>query len=1290
MLEPRTDDDGKLIDDENTTLKGLVDDFGDLLKPEKKCFTFRSRKEKPYYQYLNLLGKYKKKYEVGKVDNNLKDILNINFTLSENAIISRMDKKNWRIIDGDIVYKIEHDTVREELTICQYRDIYEKLNEAFKDKKLHEQGLKALDPDELYGFIKEKLNFLQANRFYDRREMKEPYYFKPSAKMVPLSPDVPKIDFHQMLATLGDHPLLMRKLGLVLDLTIPIPDNSFSSIRLTPPSSKDSVPWTNCIFQNDRFVAQPKTGSKIKNKMLNLEGVNDDLDDDNAAYNLVQVDPDGSALKLVNFAGNMSRQIKRRYFFNFPVEVSKQIIENCDIKIKDLKGYIGEIHEDFIISDNAKISKIAANKWMVTDGDKVYEIEYTGKKLIVYKKMNRVAYDTPDDAGTPSLRSSGIGLTKRGRAFTLSKHFIATYKKNDDLGKNIPVKLYADDLVRGYRVDILYDKDGEWRSLCKREGIYIFPESDVETITVDDDEGYDDEGYVKGASTTSKDAEDSDLYFHETMFRWEGWSLCAQRPGKTIVPETSEEEAYLFNWDDVPGNNDEFKKFLENYLNARWAKNANIQKVGDLITVADTWNSLTLKLNNGTVTLTKDDGTEYPYIVKEENGKRNIYTTIVKQDEKVKVPHNKAETEFKLESVFKAKPNTLPRLRFGHTYRMRARVVDITGNSKPLNPGDSSLESASDPLSYARFEPVIPPTLVPRTIVSEGESVEKMVIRSNFDKTAKEYVESNDVKDALKDEDHTYDVSNERHIVPPKTSQLMAETHKMFDEYFAPDKYEEGYNIALKEEGTLRDTEIVDTNDGIKKLIDHPEDIEVIRPYLFSIIDDINNIVGQLNSGQVSQKLKEEFQENNTDLSDGVEVGKISDNEWMIDGYLIKKEESKLNIYTEQGQYIIHKEDQLLLPYLPDPIARGTAFRNLPGVISGSELKLEKIIKASLGLNVLKVPFDPNFNLKWPEAKPFRIRIEEGKNSPKWDSGNLVLTVYLPKAEVAKVRYSCYMNEEDLQLMGIWKKWLKNPSNNLETYAQSGTHWMLTPFRELVLVHAVQQPLCEPTISDHPKLKANKNNIGDTFAIIEGQFRLSVKSTGKLDLLANWIEPVDDLDKDEPKTIDVNAHAFELKIDESFSDNLELPLRPCDIHRHEFGDTKYRYVKYYLQGTTRFREYFHPVITQLSDEVSDEDKHYLFDWDKVPGDDSQQIIEFLKDNPKIEWVKEPVISKSDDKTITVEENGKSLTLIKEENTLIIKSDGKEYIYVLKKENDKLYISKDKITRRGPIYEVDVL
>ena len=38
-------------------------------------------------------------------------------------------------------------------------------------------------------------------------------------------------------------------------------------------------------------------------------------------------------------------------------------------------------------------------------------------------------------------------------------------------------------------------------------------------------------------------------------------------------------------------------------------------------------------------------------------------------------------TPFRIESNFTAKPGSLPRLRFGRSYRLRARVADLAGNS---------------------------------------------------------------------------------------------------------------------------------------------------------------------------------------------------------------------------------------------------------------------------------------------------------------------------------------------------------------------------------------------------------------------------------------------------------------------------------------------------------------------------------------------------------------------------------------------------------------------------------
>jgi len=1241
LLAPRRDDDGKIIDDPDSTLESLIDDLGDLLKPEKKTLCTITEA----YKYFREVLFHENTNQV------LKTLLPyIQQCLSAKGLPFSYDKARilkpehdlWVITDGENAYYVE-DT-GEALNIFQYTNIYSKI-----DKEL--EAAKVLDPDKLYGYSKEKIDFLQANRFYDREEISNPYYFRPNAMMTRPSPKIPKIDFHQMLATLGDHPLLMRKLALVLELLIPVPEKPFTAIRISPiwnvedPPSGFHLdlpnPWTKCILNSHNFLAMPKPGSKLQGRMLNLKGASDEHNGSNTVYNLVQVDPDGASLQMINSTSTLSRQMKRKYLYTLPKDLSNDVITECRLILSQFNSIIKDIKldpDDFSISGEATITKIAPNKWVLIDKGKTYELEYTGKETMhIYEKMD-VAYDMPDDAGLPSLRSAGIALTKSRRAFDLNKHFVASFNINQDFDSSNPVVLYADDLVRGYRVDILNTNtnDPEWRSLCRRVGTYTFPGTGVDKIDVGEDD--DDEGYVKGGSTSSSDAQDSDLYLHETVFRWNGWSLCAQRPGRTIITESSKEQIYLFNWNDPPSDNTELTHFLEENLNARWARNAQIVKPDlNTIIISDPEHSITLKLEgDGTVSLTTDTGEVYTYISKAENADVNIYTIIEKQEEKPGLVKNEAVTEFKLEPVFNATPGSLPKLRFGHTYRLRARIVDLAGNSQSWKSTDGSL--ASETISYVRYEPLLPPTLVPRTPFTEGEAVERLVIRSNFDVTASQYVESEEVTSALQGETHSYQEGNERHVVPPKTSQLTAETHGEFDEFFGSGKnYVKGYNIALKEEGTLFDTEIVNTATGEKELIPDHELVEIIKP----------PATGTPEEGP-------------------------------------------------PGQYVIHGEEELRLPYLPDPLSRGTSLSDLPGLSSSATSGIVKIIDPTLGLNLLKIPFD----LEWPDSKPFRIRIEERpgqmtgtsceetfqhiEDPPKWDQVNRILTVYLAKAQEVKVRYSCYFNHDDLSKMGIWK-WLNNSSlkHILTKYALAGSHWMFTPYRELVLVHAVQQPLCEPTIQ---LLKSIKSHIGDTYTSVEGAIHLSSQSTDKLDLLANWIEPVDDLAEEEPGTIDVNAHAFELKISATDNNIIDLPVKPCDDHLHEFGDTKYRHVKYYFVGTTRFREYFHTKLT--------EPETCCFDWDKIPGEDNQKIVDFLNKNRQLDFTLAATIIKSvDGQTVTVEEAGTaiSLTLNEDRNAIRVDDNGKEYLYTLVADgNTELCLYTDRITRRSAVYETEVL
>ena len=73
---------------------------------------------------------------------------------------------------------------------------------------------------------------------------------------------------------------------------------------------------------------------------------------------------------------------------------------------------------------------------------------------------------------------------------------------------------------------------------------------------------------------------------------------------------------------------------------------------------------------------------------------------------------NPANGNIPLQVDYAAAPGTLPTLRFGHTYRFRARAVDLAGNSVPFTKS-GPFTWATPEVTYRRFEPVPSPVLVP-------------------------------------------------------------------------------------------------------------------------------------------------------------------------------------------------------------------------------------------------------------------------------------------------------------------------------------------------------------------------------------------------------------------------------------------------------------------------------------------------------------------------------------------------------------------------------------------------
>src|SRR5690606_5406844 len=96
----------------------------------------------------------------------------------------------------------------------------------------------------------------------------------------------------------------------------------------------------------------------------------------------------------------------------------------------------------------------------------------------------------------------------------------------------------------------------------------------------------------------------------------------------------------------------------------------------------------------------------------------------------------------------------------------------------------------------------------------------------------------------------------------------------------------------------------------------------------------------------------------------------------------------------------------------------------------------------------------------------------------------------------------------------------------LEQRALNGQHWMLTPWREIELVHAVQKPLTSPDMQVVVVRQSNQ-----TWAVPVLTAPVSLKSTERVDLLASWHEPAanpDNSPRDNPR----HDHAFSVKISE--------------------------------------------------------------------------------------------------------------------------------------------------------------
>jgi len=760
-------------------------------------------------------------------------------------------------------------------------------------------------------------------------------------------------DFHQRVSLLGDYPMLLRKLGLVVDLLVAfdpaIPTTPDATVKIratwTPTLSETTSTSvrTHYLLEDEKYCARPKDENTATGQISNgLVRVNAP-----SRYQISQVDVAGSAIKIRNAATNIivANDPARRPQLE-PTENGLPALQTDGIAVIQ-----PNIVEDFKLSF----------KWA------------KGLYAHVWSEQRKTDPTLPALTPDPEAPTSD--------------------------------EVWAENLVRGYRVDVFDVEENQWFSLHQRDERYDFLNllpNPTGTLIASDQEGF-----VQPNLTKQPD-QPKELRAHETIFSWQGWSLSAPRPNRAIIV---------------------------------------------------------------------DDQSQTP-----------------------PVDHLDSEPLYGLKTWLRVHEGTLPRLRYGRRYRLRARIVDLAGNSV-FEPDDAKFQTlpaeTTDVISYGRFEVLSPPTLMLREKVSDGESVERMVIRSEYNSSQTEIEKQ----------------SNERHVVPPKSSAASAEQHAKFD------GTPEGPNVVLgdsatkdlasREAGTLTHTLNLTTN-------------------TLEILAGAEEIVLKDDAGQ------------------------------------------------ETARYWIQKSEQFPVSFLPDPFARGALFLALPG------MGADEIIEP--GANIVnKLPFDGTF----PNALPFRIRIvgipdKQTPAKPKWENalGERVLVVEVPQAGTYFVQYSSYMSPDDATQMGVFD-WIQkfNAPNLAQIIANTkkGQHWMFMPYRTLVLVHGVKQPLAIPKITalTSDKLKPTKTSaVGETSAILQGKFALDARSTGKIAMRADWRDPFDDVTKptfDEAK--DVIAFSGQVGDVQILKTNDDAPKFTLT---HSIGDTKFHRILYTPTATTRFREYFPP------------------------------------------------------------------------------------------------------------------
>jgi len=830
---------------------------------------------------------------------------------------------------------------------------------------------------------------------------------------------------------------------------------------------------------------------------------------------------------------------------------------------------------------------LGEDDWVVLDTDP----DASGLKLDQHTRNLPAHYASaangdPATSAPGTLRSTGFALARRDRADQLR----ARVQEAEQLAADDGRDLLLDDLVRGIRVEVWDDRTRAWHSLHRRRVDVTAAPGGAAVLTDAEDVGF----LQLSALNAGPGGPAAGYYLHEVVAGWDGWSLSAPRPGRVVVhveppgPDGSTETvadappdepldgahvvsrvepgtlprlrygmSYSFRvlavdlagnsvpqvpphlrlpWrppapEEVDAARTHLGRLRESYLRRDGGGLAAALRESVLQRAARRQGAL----QEQQARADQRPGPGEPLPTELRSAHPLVDSTLATLlTQAAGAGPGVAAAQRRLDEVTEASAVLAART----PWRVRPQLAVDPGlfaelarqDDLRLPPGFPALArpTVTAPRPYLRWEPVPPPAVVPRRELGTGEQPAHLVVRSGLPAGA------------------VGPGSTERHLAPPKATQLEAEAAGRFDTAIGTGDAAEirrQYAIAVAERGTLLDQRVPS--------LDDPRATEE-QPGI-ALVDRPGADTGSAHRATLDQITADR----------GRPIG--------------------------EGQYVVHDVDALRLPYLPDPYAAGVT-------LTFTEAGAPHALAEPRVLQSVSIPYPGS----WPSLQPLRLVVEAGEALDARVEDHEV-RVTLPPGEQVRVVVSSTLRTTDLDRFGLWRSHLASvadpadgftpdevvASASLMRAAASGWTWWLTPSTDIRLVHAVPTPVRPPQLS---ALSLFARPPGRAVAALSGLVDVHGPSTDLLRVRASWSEWVDDPAADGPQQVTRSDVVVRSPVgererrgvlflyDHQPTGALAQRLGGMGLHQmlQTFPDTHHRRVSYVPSGTTRYAEYFEP------------------------------------------------------------------------------------------------------------------